>query len=89
MLFRSPCHGHGRTRTRDSVALEVIRRVEREAAAAPGKTVAVRAAPEVIKWLEMHEGEVRPALARRGAARVTFEPREEYKREGFDVGTQA
>jgi hypothetical protein len=37
----------------------------------------------------MHDEEVRPALARRGAARVTLEPREEYKREGFDVGTQA
>jgi len=84
-----PCQGHGRTRTRDSVALEVIRRIERQAAAAPGKTVVVRAAPEIVKWLEMHDEEVRPALARRGAARVTLEPREEYKREGFDVGTQA
>jgi ribonuclease G len=84
-----PCQGHGRTRTRDSVALEVIRRIERQAQAAPGKTVVVRAAPEIVKWLEMHDEEVRPALARRGAARVTLEPREEYKREGFDVGTQA
>jgi ribonuclease G len=84
-----PCQGHGRTRTRDSVALEVIRRIERQAAAAPGKTVVVRAAPEIVKWLEMHDEEVRPALARRGAGRVTLESREEYKREGFDVGTQA
>jgi ribonuclease G len=83
-----PCDGHGRKRTKDSVALEVIRRVEREAAAAPGKCVCVRAAPEVVGWLTAHDGEVRAALARRGAARVTFEAREEFTREGFDVGTQ-
>jgi ribonuclease G len=57
--------------------------------AAPGKTIVVRAAPEIVKWLEMHDEEVRPALARRGAPASRFEPREEYKREGFDVGTQA
>jgi ribonuclease G len=82
-----PCHGHGRNRTRDSVALEVLRRIEREAAAAPGKQIVVRAAPEIVRWIESHGEEVRPALARRGAARVSFEPREEFLREGFDVGT--
>jgi len=82
-----PCDGHGRKRTRDAVALEVIRRIEREAAASPGKQVVVRASPEVVRWLEAHDEEVRPALARRGAARVSFEAREEFAREGFDVGT--
>ena len=37
------CSGHGRKRTRDSVALEVMRSVERTAAAAPGKPIVVRA----------------------------------------------
>ena len=66
-----PCHGQGRTRTRDSVALEVIcaassaRRRRR-----PARRIVVRAAPEVVDWLEMHDEEVRRALARRGAARV-------------------
>ena len=82
-----PCHASGRTRTRDSVAMEVLRRVERQAVAAPGKPIQVRAAPEIVEWLQMHDDEVRPALARRGAARVSFEKREEYAREGFDVGT--
>ena len=82
-----PCRGHGRTRTTDSVAYEVLRRIEREAAAAPGKPILVRAAPEVVKWLEAHDEEVRPGLARRGAARVQFEARSEFAREGFDVGT--
>ena len=66
-----PCHGHGRTRTRDSVALEVLRRIEREAAAAPGKPILVRAAPEVVHWLEVHDDEVRPGTrAPRRAARA-------------------
>ena len=84
-----PCEGHGRKRTRDAVALEVIRRVERQAAAAPGKQVVVRASPEIVEWLETHGDEVRPALARRGASRVVFEARDEFAREGFDVGTAA
>ena len=32
-----PCHGHGRTRTTDSVAYEVLRRVEREARRSTGQ----------------------------------------------------
>jgi ribonuclease G len=81
-----PCRGHGRTRTTDSVAYEVLRRVEREAAAAPGKQILVRAAPEIVRWLEAHNDEVRTGLSRRGAGRVQFEARGEYAREGFDVG---
>jgi ribonuclease G len=84
-----PCEGHGRKRTRDAVALEVLRRIERQAAAAPGKLVVVQASPEIVRWLEAHEEEVRNALARRGAPRVLFEARDEYVREGFDVGTAA
>jgi ribonuclease G len=84
-----PCDGHGRKRTRDAVALEVLRRIERQAAAAPGKQVVVRASPEIVCWMDAHDEEVRNALARRGAARILFEARDEYVREGFDVGTAA
>lgn len=84
-----PCESRGRIRTRDSVALEVLRRIEREAASAPGKQILVRASPEIIDWMAMHDGEVRESLARRGAARVSFEARNEFVREGFDVGTAA
>lgn len=79
------CEASGRVRTRESVALEVMRRVEREAAASPGKPIQVRAAPEVVRWLESHGEEVRGALLRRGAARVSFEARDEFARGGFDV----
>ena len=81
------CSGHGRKRTRDSVALEVIRSVERTAAAARGKAISVRASAEVVRWLEDHGEEVRTALARRGAPRVTFEANDSFAREGFDVTT--
>ena len=81
------CSGQGRKRTRDSVALEVMRRVERTAAAAPGKSIVVRAAPDVVRWLEDHGEEVQTSLARRGAARVRFEANDGYAREGFDVAT--
>ena len=82
-----PCRGRGRNRTRESVALDIVRQVERAAAAAPGKPIEVRAAPDVVRWLNTHDDEVRTGLARRGAARVTLQAREEYEREGFDVGT--
>jgi ribonuclease G len=81
------CSGHGRKRTRDSVALEVLRSVERAAASAPGRAISVRASAEVVRWLDEHGDEVRSALARRGATRVTFEPNEAFAREGFDVAT--
>ncbi len=83
-----PCRASGRTLTRESVAMEILRRVEREAAAAPGRPIVVRAAPDVVEWIVRHDDEVRPALARRGAARVSFEARGEFAREGFDVGTR-
>lgn len=81
------CSGHGRKRTRDSVALEVLRSVERAAAAAPGKPITVRASGEVVRWLEDHGEEVRGALTRRGAVRVAFEANDAFAREGFDVTT--
>jgi ribonuclease G len=81
------CSGSGRKRTREAVALDVIRGVERAAVAAPGKAILVRASEEVVRWLEDHGEEVRTALARRGAARVAFEATGAYAREGFDVAT--
>jgi hypothetical protein len=42
-----------------------------------------------VRWLGVHDDEVRTGLARRGAPRVSFQAREEFDREGFDVGTAA
>ena len=81
------CSGQGRKRARDSVAFEVLRSVERTAVAAPGKPIQIRASAEVVRWLDEHGEEVRAALARRGAPRVTFEVNDLFAREGFDVTT--
>ena len=83
------CSGQGRRRTPDSMALEVLRRIERQAAAAPGKPINVRASREIVDWLEFHNDEIMQALARRGASRVKIEYHEGFARDGFDVGTAA
>jgi hypothetical protein len=65
--------------------MEILRAVEREASHGPGRPVHIRAAPEVIYWLDSHGRELHDALARRRVPRVVFEPRGEFTREGFDV----
>lgn len=82
------CRGRGRTRSCETVALEILRRVEREALHAPGRPIMVRAAPDVVYWIETHGDELRAGLARRNVSRVTFEPRSEFAREGYDVSAQ-
>ena len=78
------CHGSGRTQSCESVALDVLRRVEREARAAPGREILAEAAPEVAAWLNARLDDIAPALARRGVGRVTFAAGA-FGREGFDV----
>jgi ribonuclease G len=78
------CFGSGTALSRESVALAVLRRVEREARAAPGKEIMAETAPEVAEWLNAHAQEIIPALARRGAGRVVFQAGN-FPRERFDV----
>jgi ribonuclease G len=79
------CRGRGRTRSVESVGMEIRRAAEREALNVPGHPVHIRAAPEVIYWLDSQGPELHAALARRRVPRVVFEPRSEFAREGFDV----
>ena len=81
------CDGHGRRKTVETVAVEMMRRVEGAQAAAPGKEIVLRAAPVMVRWLEAHEDEIRSALVRRGVARLRFEANTEQRRENFDVET--
>jgi len=78
------CQGSGASLSRESVALAILRRVEREARAAPGQEILAEAAPEVAEWLNAHRDEITPALARRGAGRVIFQAGD-FAREHFDV----
>jgi ribonuclease G len=81
------CDGHGRRKTMETVAVEIMRRAERAAAAAPGKPIVVRAAPVMVRWLEAHENEIRAGLSRRGVTQLRFESNMEQRREVFDVET--
>lgn len=82
------CAGRGRTPSCETVALEILRAVEREARHAPGRAILARAAPDVVDWIESRGEELRCALSRRGVGRVSFEPRGEFARDGFDVAVQ-
>jgi ribonuclease G len=81
------CGGDGVTRRADVIAMDVLRRVEASAAAAPGKPIDVRAAPVIVRWLEEQGEALHAALARKGAANVRFVADETCARERFDVGT--
>ncbi len=81
------CSGQGLVRRADVVAMDIIRRVEVGARAAPGKAIRVLAAPEVVRWIEEQGEKLRAALARKGVARVSFETDETQTRERFDVAT--
>jgi ribonuclease G len=78
------CHGAGRVASCESVAMALLRRVEREARAAPGREIVAEAAPEVADWLHAHGQEIAAALERRGAGRVSFKGGT-FARENFDV----
>jgi ribonuclease G len=67
------CSGSGRALSADGVAMEILRRVEREATANPGAELVVSAAPDVVAWLKQYEDETSEALTRLGAGRVRFE----------------
>ncbi|HLY06725.1 MAG TPA: Rne/Rng family ribonuclease [Rhizomicrobium sp.] len=79
------CRGRGRTRSVETIGMEILRAAEREALNVPGRPVHIRAAPEVIAWLDAQGPELHTALARRHVPRVVFEPRSEFARDGFDV----
>ena len=83
------CDGHGRRKTVETVAVEMMRRMERASAAAPGKEIVLRAAPVMVRWIESHEDEIRNALARRGVMRFRIEAHGDQRRENFDVETLA
>jgi ribonuclease G len=81
------CDGHGRRKTVETVAVEMMRRMERSAAAAPGKEIVLRAAPVMVRWLDAHLDEIRGALSRRGVMRYRIEAHSDSRRESFSVET--
>ncbi len=76
------CDGTSLRPTAESVALSALRAAERNARAAPGRPVTLRAAPEVLDWIK-GQGD---GLARRGLAGLKLETGP-GPREAFDVTT--
>src|SRR5262249_41107616 len=62
------CDGHGRRKTMETVAVEIMRRAERAAAAAPGKPITVRAAPVGARGRGPRGADARRARTPHGAA---------------------
>lgn len=81
------CDGHGRRKTVETVAVEMMRQIERAHAAAPDKAIVLRAAPVMMRWLDAHDGDFRAALAKRGIMRVDIERGTDTRREQFTVET--
>ena len=81
------CGGQGRLRRPDVVAMDVLRRIEESSRAAPGFAIEVRAAPEVVHWLEAQDALA--ALLQSRIGRVSFAADAAFPRERFEVGTRA
>ena len=79
------CDGHGRRKTVETVAVEMLRQIERAHAAAPDKTMLLRASPVMVRWLDAHEEDFRSALAKRGIMRLEIQPGADTRRENFSV----
>jgi ribonuclease G len=82
------CDGHGRRKTIETVAVEMMRQIERAHAASPDRKIMLHAAPVMVRWLDSHEEDFRAALAKRGIMRVDIERGSDTRRENFSVETR-
>ncbi|HCO90561.1 MAG TPA: hypothetical protein DIT40_06280, partial [Alphaproteobacteria bacterium] len=69
------CGGTGRTRSLVAVGNEILRKVERENAARPGRPIRVRAAGEVASWLNDSEDRLLTRLQQRLGVGVEIDSR--------------
>jgi ribonuclease G len=88
-LLTSPCPhctGAGRVRSVETLAYDVLRRVQREAAASTNSTrIAVRVHPEVATFLDEHQRRNLEALERLVGRTVAIEAAPELERERVEV----
>ena len=86
-LLTEPAYPYGRPRrkTCSTMGNEILRRIEQEARRKPGRAIQVRAAPNVIAWLEKRCDELQPKLGARGIDRVCWQADTAYSRERYDV----
>jgi ribonuclease G len=81
------CDGHGRRKTVETVAVDMMRQIERAHAAAPDKSIVLKASPVMVRWLDAHDEDFRAALRKRAIIRVRIEHGADTRREHFSVET--
>ncbi|NIJ43015.1 ribonuclease G [Parvibaculum indicum] len=87
-LLTEPAYANCRPRRKTcaTVANDLLRRIQREAAGAPGRTLVAHASTEVVDWLERGNPYLLERLSLKIAAAVSLVPEPDYSREKIDVG---
>ena len=87
LLTESTCRkGRPRIKTAATMGNEVLRRLVREGAAAPGRPLEVYVAPEVADWLEREEGHLMQRLRAKFPAKVELIREPRFDRERVEIG---
>ncbi len=82
------CDGLGRTRTTSAIADEALRGAEREALAKVAGTVVIRAAEEIIDWLEGRGLKALEALEARLSREIELEVGEHFSRARVEISVE-
>lgn len=87
-LLTEPAYPNGRPRRKTcaTVANDLLRKIAREAQAAPGRPLVARASAEVVDWLERGNPYLVDRLRRRIASEVQLVGEPAFPREKIDVG---
>nr|TFG54933.1 MAG: Rne/Rng family ribonuclease [Hyphomicrobiales bacterium] len=81
------CDGHGRRRSVSAIARQALRQVERAAAAAPGRPIAMRVGSEIAAWLEARSGQLKSGFSRKGITALRVFPEAQRARDSFSIET--
>jgi len=79
------CGGVGRNRSAVAIGNEILRHIERESAARPGRQIKVSTAGDVANWLSDGEDDVIGRMTRRLGVNILVEPRPGFPRERYEI----
>lgn len=79
------CGGAGRNRSVVAIGNEILRHIERESAARPGRPLTIRASGDVAAWLSDGEEALLNRLSRRLGVAILVEPRPGFPRERHEI----
>jgi ribonuclease G len=81
------CDGKGYVKTKETVAFEIFREIERESRKASVKSTIVNCHPDVASWIYDEESEMLEFLERKHTVQVTFKTQAEYHIEQYEIFT--